>query len=111
MIWVLDCRVIFDPSTKNFGYDLMAANGTGDSPDNSPYKWFYGDVYGYFAHKHIVVDLYADYDRLNWITQWHHVSQMWKGFLAWNSSATDKSMNPGTGYTIGVEGLCEQSEE
>ena len=29
---------------------------------------------------------------------------MIKGFLAWNSSATDKSMNPGTGYTIGVEG-------
>ncbi len=95
---------VFDPSTRNFGYDLMLANGTGDRPDNSPYKWFYGDVWGYFAHKHIVVDLYADYDRLNWIPQWHHARQMWKGFVAWNSSATDKSMNPGSGYTIGVEG-------
>ena len=93
-----------DPTTKNFGYDLMAANGTGDRPDNTQFKWFYGDVYHYFGHKHIVLDLYADYDRLNWITQWHHSRQMVKGYLAWNSSASDKSMNPGTGYTIGVEG-------
>jgi hypothetical protein len=27
---------------------------------------------------------------------------MVKGFIAWNSSATDKTMNPGIGYTIGV---------
>ena len=33
---------------------------------NTPYKWFYGDVWAYFAHKHVVVDLYADYQRLNW---------------------------------------------
>ncbi len=83
----------------------MVANGTSDKPDYTPFKWFYGDVYGYFAHKHIVVDLYADYQRLNWITTWHHSRQMLKGFIAWNSSATDKSMNPGTGYTIGIEGF------
>jgi hypothetical protein len=96
---------VFDPSTKNFGYNVMAANGTSDKPDFTPYKWFYGDIWGYFAHKHIVVDLYADYQRLNWTPHWHHSRQMVKGFLAWNSSATDKSMNPGTGYTIGVEGF------
>jgi hypothetical protein len=95
----------FDPATKNFGYNVMAANGTSDKPDITPYKWFYGDVYAFFAHKHVVVDLYADYQRLNWTPTWHHSRQMLKGFLAWNSSATDKSMNPGSGYTIGVEGF------
>jgi hypothetical protein len=96
---------VFDPTTKNFGYNFMVANGTSDKPDYTPFKWFYGDVYGYFAHKHVVIDLYADYQRLNWITTWHHSRQMLKGFIAWNSSATDKSMNPGSGYTIGVEGF------
>jgi hypothetical protein len=95
----------FDPATKNFGYNLLAANGTSDKPDITPYKWFYADVYGFFAHKHVVVDIYADYQRLNWTPTWHHSRQMFKGFLAWNSSATDKSMNPGSGYTIGIEGF------
>ena len=96
---------VFDPATKNYGYDVMIGNGTGDRPDNIPYKWFYGDLWAYFAHKHVVVDVYADYQRLNWSSIWHHSRQMLKGFVAWNSSATDKSMNPGTGYTIGVEGF------
>ena len=95
----------FDPATKNYGYNLLVANGTSDKPDYTPFKWFYGDVWAYFAHKHVVVDLYADYQRLNWTPTWHHSRQMIKGFVAWNSSATDKSMNPGTGYTIGVEGF------
>ena len=96
---------VFDPATKNYGYNVMVANGTSDKPDYTPYKWFYGDVYAYFFHKHIVVDAYADYQRLNWTPTWHHSRQMLKGFVAWNSSATDKSMNPGSGYTIGVEGF------
>jgi len=96
---------VFDPATKNFGYNLLVANGTSDKPDAYNYKWFYGDVFAYFAHKKIVVDVYADYQRLNWSGTWHHSRQMLKGFIAWNSSATDKSMNPGTGYTIGVEGF------
>jgi hypothetical protein len=96
---------VFDPATKNYGYNLLVANGTSDKPDFTPYKWFYGDVYAYFLDKHVVVDLYADYQRLNWIPKWHHSRQMVKGFVAWNSSATSKSMNPGTGYTIGIEGF------
>ncbi len=96
---------VFDPEKKNFGYNLLVANGTSDKPDYTPFKWFYGDVFGYFAHKHIVVDLYADYQRLNWIETWHHSRQMIKGFVAWNSAGTDKSINPGTGYTIGIEGF------
>ncbi len=96
---------VFDPGTKNFGYNLMVANGTSAKPENDNFKWFYGDVYAYFGKKHLVVDLYADYERLNWSGTWHHSRQMLKGFIAWNSSATEKSMNPGTGYTIGVEGF------
>jgi hypothetical protein len=96
---------VFDPATKNYGYNILVANGTSDKPDYTPYKWFYGDVYAYFFNKHLVVDAYADYQRLNWSSTWHHSRQMLKGFIAWNSSATEKSMNPGTGYTIGVEGF------
>jgi hypothetical protein len=102
---------VFDPTTKNFGYNLLAANGTSDKPDYTPYKWFYGDIWGYFGHKHFVVDLYADYQRLNWQYNWHHSRQMLKGFVAWNSSATDKSMNPGSGYTIGVEGFINNLKQ
>jgi hypothetical protein len=95
---------VFDPAEKNYGYNVMVANGTCAKQDNTTYKWFYADVFAYFAHKHVVVDVYADYQRLNWTSIWHHTRQMVKGFIAWNSSATDKSMNPGIGYTIGVEG-------
>jgi hypothetical protein len=92
----------FDPATKNFGYNVMVANGTSAKTENDNFKWFYGDVFGYFAHKHIVVDLYADYERLA-LTPLHRSRSMIKGFIAYNSSATDKSMNPGSGYTVGVE--------
>jgi hypothetical protein len=96
---------VFDPATKNYGYNLMVANGNSAKPENDNFKWFYGDVYAYLFKKKIVIDVYADYERLNWTSSWHHSRQMLKGFIAWNSSATEKSMNPGTGYTIGVEGF------
>ena len=33
MTSALRCRAFLDPSTKNFGYNVMAANGTSDKPD------------------------------------------------------------------------------
>jgi hypothetical protein len=96
---------VFDPATKNFGYDVMVGNGTSAKPENDNFKWFYADIYAYLFDKHVVVDAYGDYERLNWTNAWHHSRQMLKGFIAYNSSATSKSMNPGTGYTIGVEGF------
>jgi len=96
---------VFDPATKNVGYNLMVANGSSAKPESDNFKWFYGDIYAYLFQKHIVLDLYADYERLNWTSSWHHSRSMVKGFIAWNSSATAKTMNPGTGYTIGVEGF------
>jgi hypothetical protein len=96
---------VFDPETKNFGYNVMVGNGTSAKPENDNFKWFYGDVWGYFFKKHLVIDAYADYEKLNWTPTWHHSRQMLKGYIAYNSSAGAKGMDPGTGYTIGVEGF------
>jgi len=52
-------------------------------------------VYAYFLDKKVVIDLYADYERLNWEPGWHHDRQMMKGYLAY----TTRSL------TIGVEGF------
>jgi hypothetical protein len=84
----------FDPATRNFGYNLLVATGNADKPASTSFKFFYGDVYGFFLDKHLVVDLYADYNRLNWEPGWHHDRQMLKGFVAYNSSP----------ITVGVEG-------
>jgi len=85
----------FDPKTKNFGYNLLVATGNSDKPAASSFKWFYGDIYHYFLDKRLVIDLYADYQRLNWQPTWHHDRQMLKGFIAYNTSP----------ITIGVEGF------
>jgi hypothetical protein len=85
----------FDPKTKNFGYDLLVANGTSDKPASNSFKWFYGDVYAYAFDKKLVFDLYADYQRLNWQPGWHHDRQMIKGYIAYNTPA----------LTIGAEGF------
>jgi len=83
----------FDPKTKNFGYNLLVATGNSDKPAANSFKWFYGDVYAFLANKKIIIDLYADYQRLNWQPTWHHDRQMLKGFIAYNTSP----------ITIGVE--------
>ncbi|MEP6513384.1 MAG: hypothetical protein ABJA79_05920 [Parafilimonas sp.] len=85
----------FDPTTGNFGYNVMLANGTGAKPENDNFKWFYGDVYAKFFDKKIMVDLYADYERLNWVSNWHHSRSMIKGFVAYTTPE----------LTIGVEGF------
>ncbi len=85
----------FDPATKNFGYNLMVANGSSAKPEADNFKWFYGDVYAYFLNKKVMVDLYADYERLNWTASWHHSRQMVKGFVAYTTPE----------FTIGVEGF------
>jgi len=93
----------FDPKTGNYGYNLMVGNGTGAKPENDNFKWFYGDVYAYFFQKRLVVDLYADYERLNWTSSWHHSRQMIKGYVAYSFPSAN---NPDTSaFTIGVEGF------
>ncbi|MDE3235344.1 MAG: hypothetical protein KGO81_05260 [Bacteroidota bacterium] len=97
---------VFDPATKNFGYNVLIANGTSAKPASNSFKWLYGDVYAYLFDKKVVLDLYADYLRTNWspIPSQERSRQMVKGYIAYNSAATAKGgMNPGQGYTVGVE--------
>ncbi|HWB93272.1 MAG TPA: hypothetical protein VG605_15525 [Puia sp.] len=83
----------FDPRTKNFGYDLLAANGSSAKPEADNFKWFYGDVYAMFFDKKLIIDLYGDYERLGWVAEpdganFGHVSrQMTKAYIAYNTPA------------------------
>lgn len=81
-------------SKGNFGYNLMVGNGSSAKPEADNFKWFYGDVYAMFFDKKFIVDLYGDYERLNWTATWHHSRQMTKAYIAYNTP----------GLTIGVEG-------
>jgi hypothetical protein len=99
----------FDSKGK-YGYDFMVANGTGAKPETDQFKWFYGDVYAKFFNKHLIIDLYQDYTRLNWspmvagqaeatvgtlptANNFHHDRNMTKIFAAWTTPK----------FTLGVE--------
>lgn len=73
----------------------MVGNGSSAKPESDNFKWFYGDVFAMFADKKLIVDLYADYERLTWTPQLHHSRQMLKGYIAYNTP----------GLTVGVEGF------
>ncbi len=79
----------------NYGYNVMVGNGSSAKPESDNYKWFYGDVYAMFFDKKLIFDVYADYEKLNWTSTWHHSRQMLKGFVAYNTPA----------LTIGAEGF------
>ena len=77
------------------GYNLLVANGSSDKPASSSFKWFYGDIWASLLNHSLIIDLYADYQRLNWTSSWHHDRSMLKGFIAYNTSP----------ITVGVEGF------
>jgi hypothetical protein len=86
----------------NYGYNVMVGNGSSAKPEGDIFKWFYGDVWAMFLDKKLVIDLYADYERLNWqayssaaAPAWHHSRQMLKGYIAYNTPA----------LTVGAEGF------
>ncbi|MDP9048776.1 MAG: hypothetical protein M3N14_11620 [Bacteroidota bacterium] len=85
----------FDPATKNYGFDLMVANGTSDKPENDIYKWFYGDVYAKFLDQKLIFDLYADYEQLtgNTATVSATSRNMIKGYVAYTTPK----------FTVGIE--------
>ncbi len=91
----------FDPETGNFGYDIMVGNGTSAKPENDKFKWLYGDVYAKFLDKKLVVDLYADYERLNQAPGFHHTRNMLKGFAAYTTPAV----------TLGVEAFVNHGRQ
>jgi hypothetical protein len=92
---------VFDPAKKNVGYNLMVGDGSSAKPESDKFKWFYGDVYAYLFDKKIMVDLYADYERLNWAPAWHHSRQMTKAFVAYTTPQ----------FTIGVEGYINNLKQ
>jgi hypothetical protein len=61
---------VFDPATKNFGYDILVGNNTAavlgpaTNANTGFYKAFYGDVYAKFLNQTLIFDLYADYMRI-----------------------------------------------
>ena len=96
----------FDPSSKNFGYNLLVGNntqaaiGSAASPTTGFYKEFYGDIWGRFLDKHLFIDAYADYARTAQATyaiggQSHN---MYKGLIAYTTPAV----------TLGVEAFTDQ---
>lgn len=80
-------------SKGNFGYNLMVGNGNGARPENDKFKWFYGDVFAKFLDKRLVIDFYADYNRLNQTPSWHHARNMLKGFIGYTTPS----------FTVGIE--------
>lgn len=91
----------FDPKTKNYGYNLLLANGSSAKPASNNYKWVYGDVWAKFLNQKIIVDLYADYSKLQWTDSWHHSRQMLKASVGYNTSP----------FAIGVEGFINNLKQ
>ena len=86
----------------NFGYDVMVGNGQAARPENDTHKWLYADLYAKFFNKRLIIDLYQDYERLNWGVYtkgpngaWYHDRNMTKLFVAWTSEK----------ITVGFEGF------
>ena len=84
---------IVDMKQTEVGYDLMVGNGSAAKPENDAFKWLYGDVYARLFNKHVVIDLYADYNKLNWTPYWHHDRSMIKALVAYTTPR----------ITVGVE--------
>lgn len=85
---------------SNYGYDLMVANGNGAVPENDKFKWFYGDLWAKLFDKKLTLQLYGDYERLNWTKSWHHARNMVKAFIGYS----DKF------YALGAEGFINHGK-
>ncbi len=99
----------------NYGYNLMVGNGTSAKPENDKFKWFYGDVYAMFLNKKLVFDLYADYQRLNWIDGFHHSRNMVKGFAAYTTPkitvGVEAFINHGKNDVVGINGTINDTTD
>jgi hypothetical protein len=99
----------------NYGYNVMVGNGTGAKPENDKFKWFYGDVYAMFLDKKLVFDLYADYQRLNWIDGFHHARNMFKGFVAYTTPditvGAEAFINHGKNDVVGINGTLNDTTD
>jgi len=78
-------------SKGNYGYHIMVGNGSSANADKNNFRKFYGSVYGLFLDKKIMVNLYADYERLDWLPSFHHAQNMEKILISYSG----KSLNAG----------------
>lgn len=85
---------------KNYGYNLMVGNGTSARPESDRFKAFSGDVYAKFLNKKVMIDFYADYQRLNWTPTFHHSRNMAKIFAGYTTPA----------ITVGVEAFLNHGK-
>lgn len=86
---------IIHSNAATVNYQLMVGNGSLSRPENDAFKTFYGDINAHLLNGKIIIDLYADYTRLNWATHWHHDRNMIKGMVAYTTPK----------FTIGIEAL------
>lgn len=80
--------------SKDYGYDVMYANGTGASAENDRYKRLYADVWAKFMDKKIVVNVYGDLERKSSLPKDNNTM---KFFVAYNT----------TPITVGVEAVMQ----
>ncbi|HEY4327363.1 MAG TPA: hypothetical protein VGN20_25495 [Mucilaginibacter sp.] len=111
---------VFDPETKNFGYNILIGNNTTASllpatnANTGFYKAFYGDVYAKFLNQTLIFDLYADYMQTAPATAalGGQSRNMLKGFVAYTTpkitfgleAYTQKIVNGVTDVTAGKVG-------
>ena len=82
----------------HWGYSVMVGNGTGNDPASDRYKKFYGELYRKLLGDRLILDLYADYERLRWRPGYHQSAAMFKLAVAYQTP----------GFTIGVEGYRQR---
>lgn len=103
----------FDPAKGNFGYDLMISNGTGARPENDKFKWFSGDVYAKLLDKKLVLQLYADFQRMNWTAGYHHARSILKGFASYVTPGITAGVEAFYSYgrqdVVGVQGTVNDT--
>ena len=83
-------------SAGNFGYNLMAGNGTGSEIEGDVFKKIYGEVYAKFFKQKLIVDLYGDFERSQ-LSPYRIDKSTYKVFLAYQ----------GEKITIGAEGYYQ----
>lgn len=84
---------VFDPATRNFGYDVMIGNNSTASllsaadANSGFFKAFYGDVYAKFINQTLIIDLYADHMQTASGTAviGQQSRGMFKGFIAYTT--------------------------
>ena len=88
-------------SSGNFGYNVMVGTGNSAKPETDNFQMFYGDIWAKFLNQRLIVDLYQDYEKLDWnridtlTHDFHHDRNTTKLLVAWTVPK----------YTIGIEAM------